>query len=123
MAGEVRSEAASTAAVKSEGQRSIAPHPLVSSAADCPTASLVAPSLLSLWRFLHRPVADPFHRCWLPGLPVPACCIAASLHHGTEPPSQQAQDEQHSCTPHLEQQWHHHTVAEATWRRKTDRCR
>ncbi|BAH93517.1 Os06g0476666 [Oryza sativa Japonica Group] len=107
MAGEVRSEVASTTAVKSVERRSIA-RPLVSSVVGCPTASLVAPSLLSLWRFLRCPVANP--RFTAVGCPDCLCRRAALLHlcttaqshqHTSNPPSQQAQDAQHSCTPHL----------------------
>lgn len=88
-------------------RRSIA-RPLVSSVVGCPTASLVAPSLLSLWRFLRCPVANP--RFTAVGCPDCLCRRAALLHlcttaqshqHTSNPPSQQAQDAQHSCTPHL----------------------
>lgn len=142
MAGEVRSEVASTTAVKSVERRCaaivVAPpsnlfsfffsdlerqrqetfavffffrsiaRPLVSSVVGCPTASLVAPSLLSLWRFLRCPVANP--RFTAVGCPDCLCRRAALLHlcttaqshqHTSNPPSQQAQDAQHSCTPHL----------------------
>jgi hypothetical protein len=98
---------ASTTAVKSVERRSIA-RPLVSSVVGCPTASLVAPSLLSLWRFLRCPVANP--RFTAVGCPDCLCRRAALLHlcttaqshqHTSNPPSQQAQDAQHSCTPQL----------------------